>query len=65
MHAIHKGANDAALDLSQEAKKQRMVAAAPSWLKERVQSGEELPFVEIRRQENRSRKRKFQSVEYD
>ena len=47
VYAINKAANDAAAEMSEEAKKRKMVAAAPEWLKGRVERGEELLCVQI------------------
>ena len=45
---IDKPATEAAI-MIEEAKKRKMVAAAPEWLKGREERGEELPSMEIHR----------------
>ena len=45
-HAIAKAATDAADD-TPEVRKEKMIAAAPAYLKERVENEEALPAVEI------------------
>ena len=47
VHAINKAAKEAADVRTRGEKKRKMVAAAPEWLKDRVERGEELPSIEI------------------